>query len=68
MVKFTSGALSAVLLFAAGADAFAPTKSFSGKHGLSMVRNDSCSDALFTVSRSDPIRVECVSICTPHDR
>eukprot|EP00534_Pseudo-nitzschia_fraudulenta_P001938 CAMPEP_0201138534 /NCGR_PEP_ID=MMETSP0850-20130426/55978_1 /ASSEMBLY_ACC=CAM_ASM_000622 /TAXON_ID=183588 /ORGANISM="Pseudo-nitzschia fraudulenta, Strain WWA7" /LENGTH=755 /DNA_ID=CAMNT_0047409929 /DNA_START=140 /DNA_END=2407 /DNA_ORIENTATION=+ len=46
MVKFTSGALSAVLLFAAGADAFAPTKSFSGKHGLSMASKAEESAAL----------------------
>lgn len=44
MVKFTTGALSAVLLLATGTSAFAPTKSFSGQHvsSLSMVSRCFC--------------------------
>jgi len=36
MVKFTTGALTAVLLLATGTGAFAPTKSFSGQHASSL--------------------------------
>mmetsp|Transcript_19757 Transcript_19757/g.46004 ORF Transcript_19757/g.46004 Transcript_19757/m.46004 type:complete len:802 (+) Transcript_19757:3-2408(+) len=54
MVKFTSGALSAFLLLATGADAFAP-KSFSGKHASSLsmsteASSPRASDVLWTPS------------------
>lgn len=62
MVNFTSGAISAFLLLAAGADAFAPTKSFSGKHASALSATEqkapSASDVLWTPSWKSGARDE----------